>query len=177
MDPSTETRPTASLRDYLAAERTFLAWIRTGIALMGFGFVVARFGLFLEQLKLTQRATPAASLDLSLWFGTALLAIGVIVNLLAAWHQARMVRELNRGETPRCSPVAQHVVIALLLALIGLAMGVYLVSVRGSSSIHSSAEAAKVGMTMPATKPLILGSPMAAAPLMAAAPSIAIGPL
>ncbi len=37
----------ADLRDYLAAERTFLAWIRTGLALMGFGFVVARFGLFL----------------------------------------------------------------------------------------------------------------------------------
>jgi len=39
-----------SATDYLAAERTVLAWIRTGIALMGLGFVLARFGLFLEEL-------------------------------------------------------------------------------------------------------------------------------
>ncbi len=51
-DAPNETRQTADLRDYLAAERTFLAWIRTGLALMGFGFVVARFGLFLQQLRL-----------------------------------------------------------------------------------------------------------------------------
>ena len=46
----------AGLSDSLAAERTFLAWIRTGLALMGFGFVVARFGLFLQQLQVIQRA-------------------------------------------------------------------------------------------------------------------------
>ena len=137
MDPPTQTRPTADLRDYLAAERTFLAWICTGIALMGFGFVVARFGLFLQQLRLLEQATPTSSSDLSLWFGTALIAIGVIVNLLAARHQARIVRELDSGETARCTPLAQHVAIALLLAFIGLAMAIYLVSVRGSSSVHS----------------------------------------
>ncbi|HLX94690.1 MAG TPA: DUF202 domain-containing protein, partial [Verrucomicrobiae bacterium] len=38
----------------MAAERTFLAWIRTGIALMGFGFVIARFGLFLQELVLNK---------------------------------------------------------------------------------------------------------------------------
>jgi Domain of unknown function (DUF202) len=43
---------------YLAAERTFLAWIRTGLALMGFGFVVARFGLFLQTLQISQPNLP-----------------------------------------------------------------------------------------------------------------------
>ncbi len=38
----------ADLRDYLAAERTFLAWVRTGVSAMGLGFVVARFGIFLR---------------------------------------------------------------------------------------------------------------------------------
>ena len=46
--------PKASLSDYLAAERTLLAWIRTGLAMMGFGFVVARFGLFLQELRFAQ---------------------------------------------------------------------------------------------------------------------------
>jgi putative membrane protein len=50
MDAANGTGQKASLSDYLAAERTLLAWISTGLALMGFGFVVARFGLFLQQL-------------------------------------------------------------------------------------------------------------------------------
>jgi uncharacterized protein (DUF302 family) len=62
----------------------------------------------------------------------------VIVNLLSAWHHTQMVRELEKGESPRRGPLAQHVVIALLLAFIGLAMAIYLVSVRSSSSIRSN---------------------------------------
>jgi putative membrane protein len=57
MDSPADTGQKPSLSDYLAAERTLLAWIRTGLALMGFGFVVARFGLFLQQLEIMQR-TP-----------------------------------------------------------------------------------------------------------------------
>jgi uncharacterized membrane protein YidH (DUF202 family) len=73
------------LRDSLAAERTLLAWIRTGLALMGFGFVVARFGLFLQQVQLIQQhATAAApSYGESLWFGTALIALGVVMPISA----------------------------------------------------------------------------------------------
>jgi putative membrane protein len=73
----------ATLSDYLAAERTLLAWIRTGLAMMGFGFVVARFGLFLQQLEVVRNAQPAHSYGLSLWFGTALIAAGVCVSSLA----------------------------------------------------------------------------------------------
>ena len=61
MDPPTKTRQGADLRDSLAAERTFLAWIRTGLALMGFGFVVARFGLFLQQLHVLRQGAPTSS--------------------------------------------------------------------------------------------------------------------
>jgi putative membrane protein len=86
MDAPTEIRAKAALSDYLATERTLLAWIRTGLALMGFGFVVARFGLFLQQLQATQRATAARPYGLSLWFGFALIAVGIIVNGFAGWH-------------------------------------------------------------------------------------------
>jgi putative membrane protein len=124
--------PKADLRDYLAAERTFLAWIRTGLALMGFGFVVARFGLFLQQLHIFQPASVPQRSGLSLWFGTALIVTGVVLNLFAGRQHVRLVRQLDRGEPGRSAPLAQNVAIALFLALVGTAMAIYLISVRGS---------------------------------------------
>jgi len=132
MDRQPEIRQRAALSDYLAAERTLLAWIRTGLALMGFGFVVARFGLFLQELQVAQHILPPRSYGLSLWFGTALIALGVIVNILAGWHHARLVQELDRGETAHSRLSTQAVAIAFFLALVGLAMAIYLVSVRSS---------------------------------------------
>jgi putative membrane protein len=127
----------AGVSDYLAAERTFLAWIRTGLALMGFGFVVARFGLFLEQLQVVRQAMPGLELGhgrygLSLWFGTALIVVGVVVNFSAARQHVRLIRALERGHEARGTPLGQTLAIAVLLGLVGLAMAIYLVSVRGS---------------------------------------------
>lgn len=118
------------LRDYLAAERTFLAWIRTGLALMGFGFVVARFGLFLQQIRSLENSAPAST-GLSLWFGTALIAMGVVVDILSAWRHIQLVRDLNRGASIPLNPSTQGVLVASFLALVGLAMAIYLISVRG----------------------------------------------
>jgi len=136
MDAPTETKQKAELRDFLAAERTFLAWIRTGLALMGFGFVVARFGLFLQQLQVVEHAASTQSYSMSLWFGTALITVGVLVNVLSSWHHVRLVRELNRGGPMPSRPSTQAVLIALFLALIGLAMAIYLVSVHNSANVH-----------------------------------------
>jgi uncharacterized protein (DUF302 family)/uncharacterized membrane protein YidH (DUF202 family) len=137
MSTPTELRQRADLRDYLAAERTLLAWIRTGLALMGFGFVVARFGLFLQQLRLIDHPPSAPSYGVSLWFGTALIAVGVVVNLSSAGRHVRLVRELDRGE-PACSrSLTQAVATAVFLALVGLAMAIYLISVRSSANLHS----------------------------------------
>ena len=131
------TPPHAALTDYLAAERTFLAWIRTGLALMGFGFVVARFGLFLQQLRYLDHVPTPTSYGLSLWFGTALIAFGVLINLTSAVRHVRMVRELDHGRAARGS-LSQIVATAVFLALVGLAMAIYLLSVRGSAVLHSS---------------------------------------
>ena len=134
MDGPVEGTPHAALSDYLAAERTVLAWIRTGLALMGFGFVVARFGLFLQELQGMQNASSAKAYGLSLWFGTALIAVGVFVNLFAGWQHARLVRLLDRGGPVRSRPAGAAVTIAVFLAAVGLAMTIYLISVRGSAN-------------------------------------------
>ena len=138
MDAPAEMRQTADLRDYLAAERTLLAWIRTGLALMGFGFVVARFGLYLQELQIAQNVPAVQSYGQSLWFGTTLIGAGILVNLLSGWHHARLIRSMDRGQRVRAHSVTLAVGTALFLALVGLAMTIYLISVRGSA--HSISE-------------------------------------
>ena len=45
----------------------------------------------------------------------------------------RLIRALNRGEVVVARPSVQAVLVAVFLALVGLAMAVYLISVRGSA--------------------------------------------
>ncbi len=122
----------ADLRDYLAAERTFLAWIRTGLALMGFGFVVARFGLFLKQIQTVEHGSPGASNGLSLWLGTVLIAAGIVMNFFSAWRYVRIVHAMDLGQPPHSRSLTLTVGTAVFLALVGLAMVAYLLSVRGT---------------------------------------------
>jgi len=129
-------RPVGSPSDYLAAERTFLAWIRTGLALMGFGFVVARFGLFLQALQLGASNQQSRSSGLSFWFGTALIVLGVLVCALSARNHIHLVRELSRGGPAARDPSSLAVSVALVLAVLGLAMAVYLVWVRDPGQPH-----------------------------------------
>jgi putative membrane protein len=129
-------RSGAAPADYLAAERTFLAWIRTGLALMGFGFVVARFGLFLEVLRTTQPGYQTRPFGLSFWFGTALILLGVVVNALSAWSHIRLVRQLARGAPVLRRPSTLAVAVAVILAIFGLAVAIYLISVQNPVPAH-----------------------------------------
>jgi putative membrane protein len=129
MNSSLKQPQTSNLSDYLAAERTFLAWIRTGIAFMGFGFVVARFGLFLERLALIEPAVKASHQGLSTWFGTAMIVMGAATNCFSARHYVRLIRRLNEGERSFTKPSNLATATALVLAAVGLALAIYLISV------------------------------------------------
>ena len=114
-------------RVHFAAERTLLAWIRTGLAMMGFGFVVARFGLFLREMAAAQESPPLHRVGQSLWIGTTLVALGVVVNVFAAVRHWQTVRRLEQNQQLRFSPVSFGGVVALLLAVLGLFTAMYLV--------------------------------------------------
>jgi putative membrane protein len=107
-----------------AAERTLLAWIRTGLALMGFGFVVARFGLLMHEMAAIREAPPPTGYTQGL--GVALVVLGVLVTLLAAAEHRQVVARIDRGEPYRPPRWSLGLVVAALLAALGIAMVGYL---------------------------------------------------
>jgi putative membrane protein len=117
----------ADPRIYMAAERTFLAWIRTGIAFMGFGFVVARFGLFLREIAISNNMTVAQHGNgFSLPVGIALIVAGVMTILIAAIRHHRYIKALDRGQFRQAYGLIFTFLIAGFLAIIGLAVAIYL---------------------------------------------------
>ncbi len=125
MSMPSPTKPPADLRDYLAEERTFLAWIRTGLTLMGFGFVVARFGLFLEVMQINRAVPVVQSHGFSRWVGTAFVAGGVATTLFSVRRHFRLVGELSRGQLSGHPASRMAVILAVFVALAGVAMALY----------------------------------------------------
>lgn len=94
------TRPPDRQREHQANERTFLAWLRTSIALIGFGFAIARFGLFLGQLRvaITQQEAPINSVFNSENLGISLVIFGIALIALAAWRYNQVLWQIERGD-------------------------------------------------------------------------------
>jgi len=126
MAPPPEQDP----RVYFAAERTFLAWIRTGLGLMGVGFAVARFGLFLRQIRATETHTQIATGGVSVWSGVVIVFLGVIVLASSTAEHLALIRELKAGTWQAGRISRNAVVLASLLAVVGIGMSVYLIVVR-----------------------------------------------
>lgn len=122
--------PSNDPRIYFAQERTFLAWIRTGLGLMGVGFAVSRFGLFLREMRASETHVTVHATGVSEYSGVAIVTLGVIVNVAAVVQHVRTVRELREGTWVAGRISTNAVVLALLLAVVGLGMGAYLLYLR-----------------------------------------------
>jgi len=135
--------------EYLAAERTFLAWIRTGVALMGLGFVVARFGLFLQMLQKGPSSPTLEPYGLSFWLGTGFIVLGIVVTIGSLWSYVRLVQELKQGGLGFERPSRVAIGVAIALAVGGLAMAIYLISVREPGPPNSEQHKEKVMTSNP----------------------------
>jgi putative membrane protein len=124
---STQNDQRANMQLSLAAERTLLAWIRTGLSMMGFGFVVARFGLFLREVAAAQKLPTKGSVHLSIWLGTALVAVGVTALIASARTHLAFLRRLQQGIIEPETKGSLGAMIGIVLAALGIAMVAYLV--------------------------------------------------
>lgn len=111
-------------RVFFAAERTLLAWNRTSLTLMAFGFVIERFGLFLH-LLLPKQGMPVER-GISFWVGIAFVLLGAYAAVAATVQYRKVLKTLKPIEIPEGYSTNGGAIINLLVALLGLALVVYL---------------------------------------------------
>ena len=111
-------------RVFFAAERTLLAWTRTSLTLMAFGFVVERFGLF--QATLLPKLGEVVQRGLSFWIGLSFILLGSMTSAISARQYRSILATLGDGEIPSGSLTQMGAWANQLVALLGLALSVYL---------------------------------------------------
>ena len=97
---------------------------------MGVGFAVARFGLFLRELRASETHTVMASTGLSTWSGVAIVFLGVVVLVTSVVQHLTLIRELRTGTWQPGRISRNAVLLAGLLAIIGVGMAGYLLILR-----------------------------------------------
>lgn len=133
-EPTPETLKPAQIsiddpRVFLAAERTLLAWIRTSIAMMGLGFLVAKFGLFVREMLVVRGQEPSEAPRFSLWIGAAMVTLGILMVLSASYEHLRFLKRLNMTHFAGSFRGVMSIAIAVILAIVGAAMVLYLFAV------------------------------------------------
>jgi uncharacterized membrane protein YidH (DUF202 family) len=68
-----------------------------------------------------------AHTEFSLWIGTILVLVGVVVSLLAAWEHFAFLRRLERRLPYRAPRWSLGIIVAVFLAVMGTVMAIYLV--------------------------------------------------
>lgn len=113
--------------EFLSNERTFLAWIRTSIAVISLGFVIAKFGIWLEDIAITvspqiEQLRSGASVPI----GIGMIIFGGLLSVLAAWRYHSVNKQIERGEVTADRGLI--VMITLLVVILSLVMVVYMIN-------------------------------------------------
>jgi len=109
----------AGFRTAQALDRTTLAWVRTTLTMGSFGFGMIGFFRALREKNPTPEAEQLH--HMAIRFGEVLVLLGVVATVLAAASHWSTLRRMERGEMPRMARWPVSIVVALFLALLGMA--------------------------------------------------------
>ena len=109
----------AKFRTQLALDRTTLAWIRTALTMATFGFGTVGFFRSLRQASPTPEAVQLHASAIR--FGIALIVLGIAATALSGLAHWRALGRLRRDEVPVLTRWPLSIVVAVLLAVVGLA--------------------------------------------------------
>ena len=118
MDAAFDSTGMAKLRTLLALDRTSLAWIRTALTMATFGFAIAAFFRTLMAQSLDPQ-TIHLHQD-AIWFGLALVVLGIVATVLAGASHWLTVRRIRRNEAPVLTLWPLSLTVAVLLVVLAL---------------------------------------------------------
>ena len=113
-------------RVHMANERTFLAWIRTSIGIMAFGFVIAKFMIPLDYGNTAEGHCLFDAHQYVTFLGIFLVSLGAAAGLLATYRFRKTEKQIME-DTYHPSIVAD-ILVAILLASIGILLVIYLIN-------------------------------------------------
>jgi len=102
-----------------------LAWIRTSIAVISFGFVVAKFKVWLRELalRLDPQMHPPEN-GASLPIGVAMMALGGLLAVLAAWRYHKVNLAIERGQVTADRGLV--ILVTIMISALAIIMIVYM---------------------------------------------------
>ena len=113
-------------RVHMANERTFLAWIRTCIEIMAFGFVIEKFIIPFDYENTAGGHCLFDEHQYVAFLGIFLVSLGAAAGLLATYRFLKTEKQIME-DTYHPSIVAD-ILVATLLASIGILMVIYLIN-------------------------------------------------
>jgi putative membrane protein len=108
----------AKFRTALALDRTTLAWIRTALTFATFGFGMVGFFRAMEQMTHSEQAVRLH--QAAIHMGVALIVIGMVATILAAFSHWMILRKLRRGDQLSIAQWPLTITIAVFLSVLGL---------------------------------------------------------
>ena len=118
----------AKFRTQIALDRTTLAWIRTTLTIAACGFGTVGFFRTLREHSPTPETVHLHNAAIA--FGVALIVVGVLATVLTGISHWRALRRLRCDEDPVLTQWPLSIMVAMLLAVIGLvSLGLLLVHV------------------------------------------------
>ncbi len=109
----------AKTDSYLSNERTFLNWIRTSLGAFILGFIVARFGLWFDQLTQSNQNINGKSADniLSMGIGIGIIALAAAMAVIAVYRYRAVNEVIRKGG----GEISTRLPIYVAVATIGIA--------------------------------------------------------